>query len=96
MNKSKFLSVFFTLVLLGTFAFVQNKVNGASTMDLSAVLSRLADGTATNLELKFRTPTGVIAGQTIIVNFAGFSMPSSSPTGLDFNFTVLYFKKGKV
>ncbi len=85
MHKSKVLSVFCLVVILGAFAFAQNRVNGASVMDLSATLSRLADGTATNLELKFRTPTGVIAGQTIIVNFAGFSMPSSSPTGLDFN-----------
>ncbi|MBP6879730.1 MAG: hypothetical protein KBD22_02815 [Candidatus Pacebacteria bacterium] len=85
MGKSKFLFVFSLVLLLGVFAFVQNSAKGANVMNLSAAMSRLADGTATNLELKFTTPTGVSAAGTIIVNFAGFSMPSSSPTGLNFN-----------
>ena len=80
----------FKIVLLAIFivfisqVFLQ-KAKSANIFELQPVLTRLSDGTATNLELYFMSPTGVTAGGSFTVSFSGFTMPSSSPTGLNAN-----------
>ncbi len=60
-----------------------HKAQSANIFELQPILTRLSDGTATNLELYFMSPTGITAGGSFTVTFVGFSMPSSSPTGLN-------------
>ncbi len=50
------------------------EAQAASATQMSDVMSRLKASTASNHEIKFVTPTGVAAGQTIILTFsAGFT-----------------------
>ncbi len=51
-----------------------SKADAAQVTSLSDVMSRLKASTASNHEIKFVTPTGVAAGQTIILTFSsGFT-----------------------
>ena len=75
--------VLFSFLLIFISQFFLNKAESANIFELQPILSRLSDGTATNLELYFMSPTGVSAGESFTVTFVGFTMPSSSPTGLN-------------
>ncbi len=58
-------AVIFTPIIVGV-----NKARAASLTSLSNSMSSLKASTASNHEIKFVTPTGVTAGQTIILTFS--------------------------
>ena len=82
-GSSIYKTILLAIFLLSTSQVFLNKAKSANIFELQPILSRLSDGTATNLDLYFMSPTGVSAGQSFTITFAGFSMPSSSPTGLN-------------
>ena len=71
MNSTRvFTSFFLTLVFVFAPLVSPSKALAASLTSLSDVMSSLKASTASNHEIKFVTPTGVSAGQTIIFTFS--------------------------
>ncbi|MCE7936818.1 hypothetical protein DYH10_03460 [Candidatus Saccharibacteria bacterium CPR2] len=65
------------LLVVAQLVFITDKGEAAATTSKSDILSRLKTSTAANHEIKFVTPSGVDAGETITLTFdAGFSMGS--------------------
>lgn len=69
----KILGKFLISIISGLLIFPVNQVYAASVTSFSDTMSRLKDSTASNHQIKFVTPTGVTAGQTIILTFSGFA-----------------------
>ena len=75
----------FALVLwsLGIPTFIR-ETHAANLTIVSDTLSDSDRGVPSNHTIRFRTPTGLIDGETIQITFpAGFSLVGSGPTGLD-------------
>ncbi len=76
-NKKYFqmtVRVLLVIILVLSFQIAPLKAQAAQVTSLSDIMSRLKASTASNHEIKFVTPTGVTAGQTIILTFsAGFT-----------------------
>jgi hypothetical protein len=78
MNLRKYSKIAAKIALVAVFAVSMNigvhQVQAASITSISDTMSRLKASTASNHEIKFVTPTGAAAGQTIILTFsAGFT-----------------------
>jgi hypothetical protein len=70
---------------LGIPTFIR-EVDAANLTSVSNTLSDSDRGVPSNHTIAFRTPTGLVSGETIVITFpAGFSLAGSAPTGLDFN-----------
>lgn len=73
------------LVVLAQVMFVVHRGEAATATSRSDVLSRLKTSTTANHEIKFVTPSGVDAGETITITFdAGFTMGSVAFGDIDF------------
>ena len=76
MKKIKRLIVHLLIVSL-VFIFIPQNLNAASLTSMSDTMSRIKASTASNHTIKYTTPTGVAAGQTMTVTFpTGFTMGS--------------------
>lgn len=76
MKFKKFTSLILVLFLVAIYLvpLIPKAIAAGQVTSLSDTMSRLKASTASNHEIKFVTPTGVAAGQTIILTFsAGFT-----------------------
>jgi len=75
-NLEKRVLTYFLITALILITFPQN-LNAASLTSMSDTMSRIKASTASNHTIKYTTPTGVAAGQTMTVTFpTGFTMGS--------------------
>lgn len=75
-SKIRTLLIFILICSLLFFGFRFERVWAADLSDLSDVMSRMKALTPSNHSIKFTTPSGIAAGETITIEFpAGFSIP---------------------
>lgn len=85
MNKRKFFVKFFSLTLTLALLFINTQISlAASLSTLSDTMTRLKVSEASNHTIRYTTPSGVSAGQTMTITFpAGFNIGSVNYTDID-------------